>query len=109
MSRKGLALTVALAAVAAACGASAPEPVTADAHRASKKWPATTLEDLTVGRNLFMDKCNQCHGLKDAKSVPAAQWSATVQRMRHKHGMKIPENDAQLIIRYLYAMARRPD
>jgi cytochrome c5 len=109
MSRKGLVLAVALAAVAAACGASAPEPVTADAHRASKRWPATTLEDLTVGRNLFMDKCNQCHGLKDAKSVPAAQWSATVQRMRKKHGLKIPENDAQLIIRYLYAMAGRTD
>jgi cytochrome c5 len=109
MSRKGLMLSLGLAAVVGACGASAPEPVAADASRASKKWPATTLEDLTVGRNLFMDKCNQCHALKDSKAVPPDQWSATVQRMRHKHGLKIPENDAQLIIRYLYAMAGRTD
>jgi len=109
MSRKGLMVALSLAAVAAACGASAPEPVAADASRASKKWPATTLDDLTVGRNLFMDKCSQCHGLKDSKDVPAEQWSATVQRMRDKHGLKIPENDAQLVIRYLYAMAGRTD
>ena len=109
MSSKGLMLAVGVAALAGACGASAPVPVAADAHRASKEWPATTLDDLTVGRNLFMDRCNQCHGLKDAKDVPADQWSATVQRMREKHGLKIADNDAQLIVRYLYAMAGRDD
>ncbi len=109
MSRKGLMLAVGLAAVAAACGASAPEPVATDASRAGKKWPATTVEDLTVGRTLFLDKCSQCHSLEDPKAVPPSQWSATVERMRKKHGLKVPDNDAQLIVRYLYAVGSRPE
>lgn len=94
------------AALLGACGSSPyPEPVAADAARAAPHFPGVTLGELQQGRSLYMSRCGGCHVLKRPSELPPAQWQVEVDEMRGKNGVKLSDNEAQAIVRYLAVAA----
>ena len=53
---------------------------------------------------LFEHLCSMCHSLDKPKSVrkTAKEWESTVIRMRKVHGCPIRDDEAKIIIDYLY-------
>ena len=95
-----------LAACLAACGGSrVPMPTAADASRASVHFPDVTLSELSHGRTLYVSRCGSCHTLKPPAELSAQQWQAEVSDMRAKNGVKLSDDEAQAIIRYLTVAA----
>lgn len=87
--------------LAACAGSRVPVPTAADATRASAHFPDVTLSELTHGRKLYVSRCGSCHTLKPPAELPAAQWQVEVSDMRAKNGVKLSDEEAQAIIRYL--------
>lgn len=72
-----------------ACGypktAAAPGPVTGTAaETAATRWPGTTPASLNTGRELFLAKCNDCHGYPDTKRIADERWPKILTRMGKK-------------------------
>ena len=57
---------------------------------------------------LWQQKCGSCHELRSPanRSMTAAQWAATVQRMIRQNNAPISPEDADKIIQYLQSAAR---
>jgi len=101
-----LVACVSLSASLAACGGSrVPVPTAADAGRASAHFPDVTLSELSHGRTLYVSRCGSCHTLKPPAELSAAQWQAEVTDMRAKNGVKLSDEEARAIIRYLTVAA----
>lgn len=91
-----------------ACGsASLPTPNTSDLKLTEAKWPGTTLDQLSSGRRTYLQKCGTCHSIKSENAVPRDAWEATIERMRTKNGVRLSDEQAADIARYLYAIASR--
>jgi cytochrome c5 len=95
-------LLVATAVVGTACTAALPQPTAADATRAGARWPGTTVTDLSHGRELYVATCAGCHALKSPLAVAPGRWSAAVAEMRQKRGVKLRDDEATLLVRYLW-------
>lgn len=72
-----------------ACGypktAAAPGPLAPTAvESAAARWPGTTTESLSAGRELFLAKCNDCHGHPDIKLIADDRWPGILERMAKK-------------------------
>ncbi len=90
----------------AACGGSRlPVPTAADASRASAHFPDVTLNELSHGRTLYVSRCGSCHILKPPSELSPQQWQAEVSDMRAKNGVKLSDDEAQAIVRYLTVAA----
>lgn len=101
-------VAVGLFAAVAACGASrVPVPTAADASRASAHFPDVTLNELSHGRTLYVSRCGSCHTLKPPAELSAEQWQTEVTDMRAKNGVKLSDEEARAIIRYLTVAASR--
>ena len=98
---KRLLLALLVAAVAACGGAAVPEPTAADATRGRAQFPGLTLSELHQGRSLYMGRCGSCHVLKRPAELSPEQWQAEVDEMRAKNGVKLSDDEARAIVRYL--------
>jgi cytochrome c5 len=94
-------LVPALACLAACGSAAVPEPTAADASRGSAHFPGLTLNELHEGRRLYVSRCGSCHVLKRPMELQPEQWQAEVDEMRGKNGVKLSDEEARAIVRYL--------
>lgn len=103
---KSLRFAVPLWACLTGCGGSAmPEPTAADASRGSAHFPDLTLSELSQGRSLYVSRCGSCHALKRPAELPPEQWQVEVGEMRNKNGVKLSDEEARSIVRYLTVAA----
>jgi len=94
-----------LAGLVACGGAAVPEPTAADASRGSAHFPDLTLNELHQGRQLYVSRCGTCHVLKRPVELPPEQWQVEVDEMRGKNGVKLSDDEARAIVRYLAVAA----
>ena len=94
-----------LAALVACGRAAVPEPTAADASRGSAHFPDLTLNELHQGRQLYLSRCGTCHVLKRPVELPPEQWQVEVDEMRGKNGVKLSDDEARAIVRYLAVAA----
>jgi hypothetical protein len=101
--RINLNITAALAAAAlgllAGCASRLPEPGAADAMRASREWPGTTVGDLHRGKQRYVQACASCHGLVDPHRFPSERWPTFVKEMSGK--LQLSPGDVTDLTRYL--------
>ena len=103
MSNRSLAILVALTA---ACGypksGAVPGPVSPTAEAtAATRWPGTTPDSLRNGRELFMAKCNDCHGHPDITAIGEDHWPGILGRMGKK--AKLTEAQTQDVLHFILA------
>ena len=105
-----LRATVLAAGVAAAglagCAARLPEPSSADAERAAKVWPGTTVSDLHRGKQQYVQRCSGCHGLFDPHQFEAGRWPGFVKEMSGK--LSISVDEVADLTRYLVVASESP-
>jgi mono/diheme cytochrome c family protein len=100
-------LVVALSVVGLeACAARLPEPNAADAERAAKVWPGTTVSDLHRGKQQYVQSCSGCHGLIDPHEFQAGRWPGFVKEMSGR--MRISVNEVADLTRYLVVASESP-
>ena len=85
--------------VLAGCAARLPEPGAADAVRAARLWPGTTVGDLHRGKQRYVQACSGCHGIIDPHSFPSGKWPTFVKEMSGK--MQLSPSDVTDLTRYL--------
>ncbi len=86
--------------VAAGCypkAAGAPPPLSAaGVDRAVARWPGTAPASLATGRELFVAKCNGCHGYPDLAAIQDDRWPSIVKSMAGKAHLGPAEGEAVL-------------
>lgn len=106
MKPQRLAIALVLAVVAAACGGSAvPVPTSADAARGNSRYPDLTLNELSQGRSLYLGRCGSCHALRRPGELAPERWTVEVSEMRTKNGVKLTDDEARALERYLVVTA----
>lgn len=95
-----------LAGAAAGCASRLPEPTVADAQRAAKEWPGTTVSDLHRGKQQYVQRCSGCHGLIDPHQFEAGRWPGFVKEMSGK--LSISGNEVADLTRYLVIASESP-
>jgi hypothetical protein len=99
--------SVGLAAGAlAGCAGRLPEPSVADAARAAKAWPGTTVSDLHRGKQQYVQRCSGCHGLVDPHRFQADRWPVFVKEMSGK--LQISNAEVADLTRYLVVASESP-
>jgi cytochrome c5 len=77
-----------------------PELVSAQA-----KVPGITMQELTDGKKLFVERCSNCHELKNPGDYTAQQWEPIVAKMTRK--AHISDEGQKLLIRnYVVAYSK---
>jgi mono/diheme cytochrome c family protein len=90
------------AALLFACaGSPLPQPTAADVSRGASAFPDLTLDELSQGRRLYVSRCGSCHALKAPAELSASRWAEEVEAMRRENGVKLTDDEAQAIVRYL--------
>jgi mono/diheme cytochrome c family protein len=97
---------VLLVASLGGCAARLPEPNVADAERAAKVWPGTTVSDLHRGKQQYMQRCSGCHGLIDPHQFQAGRWPVFVKEMSGK--LQISSSEVADLTRYLVVASESP-
>ena len=109
-SLRAIGLRVGVAALAfgalAGCAARLPEPSAADAVRAAKVWPGTTVSDLHRGQQRYVQSCSGCHGLIDPHQFQAGRWPGFVKEMSGR--LSLSGNDLNDLSRYLVVASESP-
>lgn len=99
-----------LGALATAACATLPHPTPVDADRARGLYPEASLDTLTQGRAVYVDKCAGCHSLKLPDSQPAHEWPKLLDEMQHDEEVELAAADRHLIEQFLVTMAEhRPE
>ena len=94
---------ISLISVLAACASFKPlAPAQSDADRATKKFPGTTLADLTEGKSIFETKCHKCHSLKKPFSKSEDTIAKALPRMAKRANIDSKQQD--LVLKYLLTM-----
>jgi hypothetical protein len=88
------------------CAGRLPEPSTADAERAAKVWPGTTVSDLHRGKVQYVQRCAGCHGLIDPHQFQAGRWPGFVREMSGK--LVITSGEVADLTRYLVVASESP-
>lgn len=63
---------------------------------ASTRWPGVTASSLSAGHDLFVAKCNGCHGYPDLTAIADDRWPDIVKTMGRKAHLAAEESDAVL-------------
>jgi mono/diheme cytochrome c family protein len=79
---------------------------TASATSASARWPGVTAATLATGRDLFLARCNGCHGYPDPAAIPDERWPAIVEKMGGKSGLGADERGE--VLHYILAARSEP-
>jgi mono/diheme cytochrome c family protein len=82
-----------------------PRPTTAHVAALKPSDPSVELAALERGRSLYVGRCAQCHSLRDPTLLPPHAWMEEVAEMRRSHEVKIDDDDARDIVRYLSAVS----
>ncbi|MFC1670463.1 hypothetical protein ACFL20_08720 [Spirochaetota bacterium] len=82
---------------------SLPFPVANDQKKAMSTWPKIKLEDLRMGRELYVLKCSGCHNLYLPGQFSKSEWKKIVTSMMKKAKLTLKEMD--LILKYLVTMS----
>ncbi len=84
------------------------KPTQADAVRGAKNFPGLTVDELNKGKQLFENKCTQCHGTKDPGAWTEAQWRKIVPAMAEKaaqsHKDEISSAEQDAVLKYVITM-----
>jgi mono/diheme cytochrome c family protein len=72
---------------------------------AAARWPGVTASTLVTGHDLFLARCNGCHGYPDLVAIPDERWPAIVEKMGNKIHLNAEERDQVLH----YILASRSD
>jgi mono/diheme cytochrome c family protein len=104
MRRSAIALGFAAFALA---GCSSGLPHASEAHVAALRTsdPGVSVAGLERGRTLYVERCANCHSLRDPTSLPAHAWPAEVETMRRDHSVMLEDEEARDIVRYLSAVS----
>lgn len=86
------------------CTALVPEPTPRDVAWAQQKWPASAVQELHQGRELYVRKCAGCHHLIAPERFSPDRWIEEVHEMAERARLSEPETE--LVLRYLVTMAR---
>jgi mono/diheme cytochrome c family protein len=97
---------LALTATLAGCAARLPEPGTADAARAERLWPGTTVSDLDRGKQQYVQSCASCHVLYDPREFPQHRWPEFVKEMADRS--RLSRRALDDLTRYLVVAAEAP-
>ena len=95
-----------LASAVAGCASRLPEPNAADAERAAKVWPGTTVTDLHRGKQQYAQRCAGCHGLFVPHQFEAGRWPGFVKEMSGK--LDISSAEVADLTRYLVVASESP-
>jgi mono/diheme cytochrome c family protein len=91
---------VAIGVVASGCYPKAGPPPAAltesSVATASARWPGATAGALSVGRDLFLAKCDECHGYPDLVAVAEDRWPRVLDGMARKAHLSPDERDEVL-------------
>jgi mono/diheme cytochrome c family protein len=90
----------------AGCAGRLPEPSTADAARAERLWPGTTVSDLHRGKQRYVQSCSSCHGLYDPREFPQRRWPDFVKEMADRS--RLSSADLADLTRYLVVASQSP-
>jgi hypothetical protein len=101
-----VAAALVAAAAVAGCASRIPEPNAADAVRAAKDWPGTTVSDLHRGKQQYVQRCSGCHGLIDPHRFEAGRWPGFVKEMSGK--LRLSSDELADLTRYLVVAADSP-
>jgi hypothetical protein len=63
---------------------------------ASTRWPGATERSLSVGHDLFLEKCNACHDYPDLAAIPDERWPHILDKMARKADLDAGQRDAVL-------------
>lgn len=88
------------------CAGRLPEPNAADALRAERLWPGTTVSDLHRGKQRYVQSCSGCHGLIDPHQFEAGRWPGFVKEMSGR--LQLSSTDLNDLTRYLVVTAESP-
>jgi hypothetical protein len=95
-----------LALVAVGCASHLPEPGAADAMRAARLWPGTTVDDLHRGKQRYVQACSGCHGLFDPHEFASGRWPGFVKEMSGK--LQLTSGELADLTRYLVVASESP-
>jgi cytochrome c1 len=95
-----------LALVAVGCASHLPEPGAADAMRAARLWPGTTVDDLHRGKQRYVQACSGCHGLFDPHEFASGRWPGFVKEMSGK--LQLTSDELADLTRYLVVASESP-
>ena len=90
--------------MAVGCAGQLPSPTPADVNRAAQSWPGTTLADLHMGRQLYIERCSGCHNLYVPSALSADTWPDKVYEMKGR--AQLTPAEAEAVIRYLVVLTR---
>ncbi len=76
-----------------------------DLSRGVATFPDLTLAQLNRGRTLYVSRCGSCRVLLRPAELSASRWQEEVEEMRTKNGVKLSDDEAQAIVRYLSVAA----
>ena len=95
-----------LAVAAGGCAARLPEPGAADAMRAARLWPGTTVDDLHRGKQRYVQACSGCHGLFDPHEFASGRWPGFVKEMSGR--LQLTSDELADLTRYLVVASEAP-
>jgi hypothetical protein len=104
--RLGDGAALLLAGLVAGCATRLPEPNAADALRAGRLWPGTTVSDLHRGKQRYVQACSSCHGLIDPHRFPSGRWPTLVKEMSGR--LRLSSDDLADLTRYLVVASESP-
>ena len=100
MHSKNLLFGIALAIGVTSCVATQLYvPTETDATASS-----VSLQNLQKGRELYVNSCASCHGLKDPSKLTKEKWEKVMVSMQKK--AKIDDSKKQLILQYVEAKCK---
>ena len=74
-------------------------PVKSDVAIARKKWPGTTLLNLSDGYTIYNSKCFECHDDKSIPDYSVDEWNVILRKMGRK--AKLDTLQFKLVQRYI--------
>lgn len=105
MNARTRALCLALAASLALLACVRLPPLTkGQVAAAAQKWPDTDIPNLKIGRDLYKQRCKECHWLKSADGLRTEKWEESFEEMAEN--AKLQAQEQALVEHYLWALTR---
>lgn len=69
---------------------------------AQVRWPDATPASLASGREIFLAKCNACHGYPDIRAVDESRWPDILRTMAER--ARIDDAQRESVLRFVTAV-----
>lgn len=96
-----ISLLLSLIILVNGCGSSIPFPMESDLPVIQFRWNNSTVKELQFGRNIYIDKCSGCHGLKKPSAYTMTEWDTIIAIMSPRG--KLTTGESELVRKYLFA------